>query len=262
MSRSLTRLGALALLLCALSAGLAGAQGAEQKGGLRVVPNASMKPRALPRKGTAPISVSVSGQISTVNETQPPQLRGLQIEINRHGRFDYQGLPVCRIAQIQPASDSRALSACRRSLVGQGRFSGTIDLGSPTLYPLEGRLLVFNGREHGHPVLLGHIYSRHPFGTSFVIVFGISTLRHGTYGTVLTANLAKALGKKRNLTGIEMTLSRRWRSGGRRHSYISAGCPAPKGLNRVPFSLVRATFSFAGGTKFNSTLTQQCRARG
>ncbi len=251
--------GLLALLLAA-GATLAHAE-ITQKGNLRVVVSAKMSPRALPRTGAAPISVSVGGRISTTDESTPPQLKELRIEINRNGRLDYQGLPICAIDKIQPASNGRALSACRSSLVGEGKFLGTITLPGSAPYPIEGKLLVFNGSEHGHQVLLAHIYSPHPFATSFVMTFQITANRHGTYGTTLSANLTKALGNKRNLTGIEMTLSRRWSSGGRSHSYLSAGCPAPKGFGGAPFPLARTSFAFAGGTKLTTTVTSECRVR-
>jgi hypothetical protein len=79
-----------------------------------------------------------------------------EIEINRHGSIDYQGLPVCRISQIQPASNERALAACRSSLVGQGRFFGTITLPGSAPYPIEGKLLVFNGLFETAPVVSRH----------------------------------------------------------------------------------------------------------
>jgi len=259
--RATRAVGALLLLAALALAALAQAE-ITQKGNLRVAASATMKPRALPRTGTAPIAVSVAGKVSTTDETQPPQLTQLTIEINRHGHLDYGGLPTCKVNLIQPASNGRALAACRSSLVGEGKFFGTITLPGSAPYPIEGRLLVFNGREHGRQVLFGHIYSPHPFATSFVMTFQISSRRHGAYGTTLTANLGKALGNKRNLTGIEMILSRRWRSGGRRHSYLSADCPAPKGFGAAPFPLARTSFAFAGGTRLTSTLSSECKAKG
>jgi hypothetical protein len=233
-----------------------------QKHNLRVATSATMSPRTLPRKGAVPISVSIVGHITSTDESDPPALKALSIEINRHGRLEYAGLPICSIGQIQPASSGAAYRACHSALVGQGRYLGTFVLPGAAPYPIEGRLLLFNGRQHGHEVLLGHVFSPKPFATSFVMIFKISTLRHGTYGTVFSANLAKALGRKRNLTGIEMTLSRRYHYRGARHGYLSAGCPAPKGFSAAPFSLARTTFDFAGGRKITSTLTQECRARG
>ncbi len=186
----------------------------------------------------------------------------MTIEINRHGRLDYRGLPVCNVDEIQPASNGRALSACRAALVGEGKFFGMITLPGAAPNPIEGKLLVFNGREGAHRVLLGHIYSPHPFATSFVMTFAISNRRHGQYGTTLSADLTEALGDKRNLTGIEMTLQRRYSSHGKRLSFLSAGCPAPKGFPGASFPLARTSFAFAGGAKLTSTLTSACKARG
>jgi hypothetical protein len=257
---------ALALvLLGSLILGVTLAEGGEivQNGNLRVLVNGKLSPKALPRHGTAPISVSVSGAVSTTDGTAPPQLRTMQIDVNRHGRFDTVGLPVCRYNDIQPASDARALAACRPALVGEGQFAGTIALpGSAEPFPMEGRLLLFNGRQHGRPVLFGHIYSAKPFASSFVMVFEMRTAPHGEYGTTLTANLAKALGAKRNLESIEMTLSRRYRYRGASHSYISSGCPAPKGFPGITFPLARTSFSFAGGKKLTKVLEKSCRAKG
>ncbi len=251
-----------AALLALLLAGAAAA-GAEvsQKGGVRVAVAGKMTPQTLPRSGTAPIAVSVAGSISTVGAAALPQLRKLTIEINRHGRLDYAGLPTCSLHQIQPATTAKALAACRSSLVGQGTFSANVVLKGQPSYPTKGHLLVFNGREGSHQVLLGQIYTAQPFTNSFVITFKVEPIRHGTYGTALVASLPQSLGSWGYVTGIEMTLSRRFRSGGRSHSYLSAGCPAPGGFSRVSFPLARTSFAFAGGTKLSSTLTRSCRAR-
>jgi hypothetical protein len=251
-----------AALAVAALGGLAQAAEVTQKGNLRVAVDGRLSPHALPRVGTAPVAVSVAGKISTIDGTPPPQLRKLTIEINRNGRIDATGLPVCRASVIQTASNGRALAACGPALVGEGKFFGTISLPGSAPYPIEGKLLVFNASEHGHPALLGHVYSPHPFATSFVIAFQISANRQGTYGTTLTANLSKALGDKRNLTGLEMTLKRRYSYRGKSRSYISAGCPAPKGFPGAPFPLARTNFAFAEGTKLTSTLSSDCKVRG
>lgn len=255
-------LSAAFVALAALVAAGAHADEVIQKGHLRVATSATMRPRALPRKGAAPISVAIAGHITSTDESDPPALKALSIEINRHGRLEYAGLPACSIGQIQPASSEAAYRACHRALVGQGSYLGTFTLPGAAPYPIEGRLLLFNGREHGHEVLFGHIFSAKPFATSFVMIFKISALRHGTYGTVFSTDLAKSLGRKRTLTGIEMTLSRRYSYRGVHRSYLSAGCPLPKGFSADVFPLARTTFDFAGGRKMTSTLTQECRVRG
>lgn len=231
-----------------------------QKGRLRVSVAGKLSPSRLPRRGSAPVLVSVSGRVITTDGSAPPRLQRLTIEINRHGRLDLVGLPLCPLSRIQPASTARALAACRQALVGQGRFSAETSLsGEP--YPTQGRLLLFNARRQGRPVLYGHVYAKRPFTSSRIIPFALRPAGGNTYGTELSANLAASLGARSSLIGLEMNLSRRYRHNGRRHSFLSAGCPAPKGFSTAAFPLARASFSFADGRKLSATLVRSCRAR-
>jgi hypothetical protein len=254
-------IAALALLLALTGAALARAE-ISQQGTLRVTVSGKLAPKKLPRRGTAPIAVSVNGTVSTTDQTLPPQLKKMRIELNRHGKLDTTGLPSCVYRRIQPGSTSHALNACRSSLVGKGSFTANITLAGQEPYPTKGRLLVFNSRQGRKPVLYGHIYSAKPFATSFVIVFKVQKLRKGTYGISLNAPLPKAMDSWGRLTGLKMTLSRRYRYKGRRHSFISSGCPAPKGFTRAVFPLARSSFSFSDGKKLTSTFTGSCKVRG
>jgi hypothetical protein len=232
-----------------------------QKNHLRVSLSGQLTPKALPRSAEAPVAVSLGGQISTTDGSDLPRLKTLQIEINRGGRLDDRGLPVCPLAQILTATSDRARSVCGGALVGSGRFEANIVLRGQAPYPTTGRLLIFNGRKGGKPVLLGHIYSSQPFATSFVITFKIAKRPHGTYGTVLSASLPEALGNWGYVTGIEMKLSRRYSFQGKRRSFLSASCPAPKGFGSAPFPLIRASFGFDDGRNLTSTLNRSCKAR-
>ena len=44
-------------------------------------------------------------------------------------------------------------------------------------------------------------------------------------------------------------------------SYLSAGCPAPKGFPGATFPFAKASFAFAGKQALTSTLTRSCGAR-
>lgn len=261
MIRRSRSLAALALICLAALAGLAKAE-VVQRGDVRVTISGEISPKRLPRAGDAPISVSLGGQVSTTDKSAPPQLRSLKIELNRVGKINYTGLPLCPYDAIQTASSQRALSACRPALVGRGSFDAEITLAGQDPYPIAGQLLAFNGKLRGKPVLFGQIYSPSPFATSFVIVFSIEQAAKGTYGTTLSASLPAALGRWGNLTGIKLTLSRRYSYQGRRYSYLSAGCPAPRGFQGASFSLARTSFGFAGGPTLTSTLVRNCRAGG
>lgn len=233
-----------------------------QKGNLRVNTTGKLAPNRLPRRGTAPIEVSVGGKFTTTDETLPPQLKGMRIELNRHGRLETTGLPECRVGQIHPASTRRALKACRSALVGRGSFEVEVVLAGQEPYPTKGRLLVFNGKYRGKPALLGQIYSAKPFTTSFVIPFVISKRKRGKYGLVLNAVVPPALTSWGHITGLNLNLKRRYGFKGRQRSVVSAGCPAPKGFPGALFSLARTTFRFVGGTQVTSGLTRSCKVRG
>jgi DNA-binding beta-propeller fold protein YncE len=232
-----------------------------QKGHLRVAIDGRLAPTRLPRTGVAPVAVSLAGEISTTDGSALPQLKKLRIEFNRGGRLEDRGLPVCPLTQINIASTDRALSACREALVGSGDFRANIVLSGQAPYPTTGRLLLFNGRKGGKPVLYGHIYASKPFATSFVITFEIAHRAHGRFGTVLTASLPEALGNWGYVTAIEMRLFRRYAVDGERRSYLSAGCPAPEGFPGAIFTLARTSFGFADGATLTSALTRSCQVR-
>lgn len=233
-----------------------------QRGVLQLSVDGKLSPRSLPRKGAAPISVAVDWNLATTDASPVPKLKKLGIEINRHGHFDTTGLPVCDVRRIQTASTARALAACHASLVGKGSFTANVALRDQVPYATAGKLVVFNGMQRKRPVLLGQIYSPYPFPTSFVIVFSVKDKPHGTYGTALTAKLPRSLSSWGNLTGINMKLSRRFHGAGKSRSYVSAGCPAPKGFPLATFPMARASFSFEGGSRLSSVLSSTCRARG
>jgi hypothetical protein len=254
---------ALALVLALLVAFGALAQGEVlQHGHVRVKVSGAIAPQKLPRSGTAPIGVEIGGQIETTDGSPAPQLTSIAIELNREGVIDTKGLPLCPYDALEPASSSRAMANCKAALVGRGSFQAEVSLTGQESYTAKGELLAFNGRKGGRPVLFAHIYSPRPFATSFVIVFEIKHASGKQFGSAMVAQLPQSLSSWGKLTGIELRLDRRYSSGGRRRSYLSAGCPAPKGVRKVPFPLARTSFGFAGGPTLRGTLTRICHARG
>lgn len=233
----------------------------DQKGNLRVAVDGDFAPQALPRNGEAPISVQVGGRIFTVDGGELPQLKTMRIEFNRSGHMQVAGLPTCSGAKIRIASSVRALRACRPALLGTGSFEANVVLAGQEPYATKGRLLLFNTRSKGRPALIGHIYAAKPFATSFLIPFRVGKGGRGAYGTTITASLPQALGSWGYVTAIELKLSRTYRHRGERRSFLSAGCPAPKGFPGALFPLARASFGFTGGTALSAILVRSCKVR-
>ena len=258
MSR--VRVVVLSCVLALLAAAVAADAETVRRGTLQVAFEGDLSPKALPREGTAAIAVSVGGHISTTNGGTPPQLRRITIDINRNGHLDRRGLPVCRLDQIQPSTNQGALAACRRSLVGEGNFSAEVKLPQQAPFPSDGKVLAFNGTEQGRPVIFAHVYGTEPVPTSYTLTMEIKPTP-GTFGTRLTISLPEVTSDVGFVTGIDMTLKRNFTYRGERHSYLSAGCPAPKGFPGAVFPLARISFAFAGRAPVGTTLSRDCKAR-
>jgi hypothetical protein len=245
------------LLLLTIAAGAHAA--VVQQGDLRITVLSQVKPFKLPRTGTAPIAVFVSGHVASVDGNMPPQLQRMTIDVNRHGVLQSKGLPTCPLGRIKTASSSRALSLCQDALVGSGRFWASVVFPDQRPYPTRGKLLIFNGREHGAPVLYAHIFTTIPFASSFVIPFAMKHVSKGPYGTELTASLPQALGSWGFVDRIKLTLRRKYVAGGEHLSYFNAACPAPPGARSASFSLARATFEFEEQEPITLGVTKICR---
>jgi hypothetical protein len=250
---------ALAAALLLVWPPLSGAE-VSQKDGVRVSVQASMSPQALPRHGSAPIAISLAGHIASTKRGQLPKLERIAIALNRNGRLERKGIPLCRLGHINPSTTQQALAACGSSLVGEGSFSADVRIPEQSPFPSKGRVLAFNGTLRGKPALFAHIYGTEPVPTSYVLPFSIGGAK-GTFGTLLETSLPQVTGEWGYVTGLSLNLDRRFSSGGRTHSYLSAGCPAPEGFPGAVFPLAKTSFGFSGGLTLTTTLNRSCRAR-
>lgn len=250
---------ALAVLLIVLStASLAGAE-LSQKGNLFVRFDGGISPRTLPRKALAPIAVRIEGTIKTPSGERPPSLSRIAIALNRGGKLDTRGLPVCRRSQIESSSGSQALAACGSALVGTGGIVAKTALPGQPGYALRGNLLLFNSVEHGHAAILAHIFQSDPSPITNLVAFKIRRTG-GTFGTVITAVMPPALEHNGYLTSIFLTLQRSYVFHGQRRSYLSASCPAPSGFRTAVFPFAKASMTFDDGRTLSSTLIRSCKA--
>jgi hypothetical protein len=232
-----------------------------QEGNLRITVLSQVLPYKLPRHGTAPIAVFIAGHLSAPHGGIPSQLQEMTVQVNKHGLLQSKGLPACPLRLLQPASTERALASCGDALIGSGQFWAHIVLPDQGAYPTHGRLLIFNGKQKGRPVIFTHIFTANPFFSSFVIPFSIQKKANGAYGTKLSASLPQALGDWGYVDRIKLTLKRKYAFKGRQLSYFNAGCPAPEGSKRTVFPLALASFAFADGSDLSAKVEKACAVR-
>jgi hypothetical protein len=250
---------ALAAFVCLFVTSLASAELVE-RGDLFVKFQGGIAPTALPRHADAPISVRVDGTVRSLSKERPPALRYITIAINRGGRIDTRGLPLCRRSQIEAASSAQALATCGPALVGQGRFAGAVTFPEQTAFPLQGKILAFNARADGGRAILAHVYGDDPFPNTRILTFRIRKTQ-GTYGTVFNASLPASINRYGYLKRIVLNLRREFVHRGRTRSYLSAACAAPAGTRIGIFPFVRVSMTFADGRKLASTLIRTCSVR-
>ena len=205
------------------------------RGDLFVKFSGGITPDALPREVRAPISVSIAGTVRTLSGERPPALRKISIAINRGGRLDARGLPVCRAEPDRALLDRGSAGPLRpgagrgRQLRRRRRLPGTVGLSlsraasSPST-PWSTASARFS------PTSTAPSRSRSPASSS-----SASSRPRGTYGTILTGSLPASMNRWGYLKRISLSLHRNYTYKGQRRSYLSAACDAPAGFPGATF---------------------------
>jgi hypothetical protein len=250
---------AITVALCSLCAAFAQAE-LTARGDLFVKFSGGIAPDSRPRDARAPISIRVAGTVRTLSGERPPALRGITIAINRGGRLDARGLPICRQREIEPSSSEEALDRCGPALVGGGSYDADVAFPEQSAFPSHGRVLAFNSIVDGKRAILAHVYGAKPIPITRIVVFHIRETG-GTYGTVLTGALPASTNRWGYLRSISLNLHRNFTYRGQRRSYLSAACAAPDGFPGATFPFARASMRFADGRTLSSILTRSCKVR-
>jgi hypothetical protein len=232
-----------------------------QHDNLLVSAHGGVVPHTLPRHGLAPVRVKVAGEIQTTDGQPPPRLIAFSIDVNSHGRVFDRGLPRCRVGELRDATTRQALKVCGDALVGRGQLETHIFLPDQAPFPAQGTLLAFNARIHGHRAVIGQVYGIRPVATTAVVPFVVTRAPGHTFGPRLTAELPSVASNWGFVAGFSMTFGRSYTYRGQRQSYMSAGCPAPRGFPGAPFDLVRLSYQFEGEPPLETTIERECRAR-
>jgi hypothetical protein len=252
--RFLLALVPLAMLTASASAELT------QRGDLFVRFDGGISPKALPRQALAPIGMRIEGAVKVPSGGEPPSLRRMRIAINRAGHLDTHGLPLCQRQRLEQATSTEALATCDAALVGAGGIVARTSLPDQPATTVRSDVLLFNGRDHGRPAILAHIYQTQPTPRAWIVVFEIHR-QGGTFGTVITGQLPPEMSHDGRLKSIFLQLERRYVFHGYPRSYLSAACSAPAGFTAATFPFARASMIFDDGRTLSSTLVRSCRVK-
>lgn len=253
--RVTTSLAALALGALAVSATSFGASASPT-----VSLDAGISPNALPRKDRVPVQLHINTTLGSNDGKIPPKVRSLEIAFNRSGKIHDRGLPTCAVSKLEALTAAAALQACRSALVGRGTISGTIEFPDREPFSATGTVNAFNGRSGGRDAILMQVEVAQPAHVAFVLPL-VPSRAPGQFATRFTAEIPAVAGGFGTLTGLDLTMGRQYRFRGKRHSFLSANCPAPPGLPGGVFPLAQANYHLETGGTLSQTALGQCRAK-
>ena len=230
---------------------------------VRISFNGQIRPVSLPRARPAPVSLHVAGSVEPTAGARPAGLERVTIRVNRNAHFTTRGLPRCSPKRLEARTSAEALRVCGKALLGRGEFESHIDIPDQAPFPSHGQVLAFNATRSGNaPAVALHIYGRRPAPTTNVLSTSITRSAAGdaNFGPELAIVMPEIGDDWGYVTGFDLTLHRRYRYQGRRLSLVTATCPAPAGLDVVPFRAARGTFELADGQLLTHTVSGNCRA--
>ncbi|HEU5142516.1 MAG TPA: hypothetical protein VFU04_05100, partial [Solirubrobacterales bacterium] len=193
-------------------------------------------------------------EITTTDGTVPPALRRIRLDFDRDGRLQTAGLPTCAPSAIDAATPEQARQTCAGALVGRGNVEAIVALPGQERVVVASPLSLFNGtRQNGHATVLAHAQTTFPSLETYVVVIPVER-RSGGFSYRATFDIPEIAAGYGALTHVDAKIGRRYRSGGRERSYISARCS--DGILQT-----NGYASFADGTIISGTLFKGCQAR-
>ncbi len=246
-------LAAGALLCCVLFAGAA--NGAYVRtGNLVLTADGGFTPHKLPRRAYVPISFKGHADLKAVDGTTPPPLQQLVIDFDRDGRLSTAGLATCQPDALREVTPAEARATCHGAIVGTGHASALVTLPGQSPILASSPITFFNGpHQNGSPTIVLHARTTAPAVQSFVITIPIRK-RAGLYRYRASVDLPPILGGRGSLVHLDASISRRYRSKGKKRSYVSARCG--DGIFRT-----RGRFTFADGIVIEGSVDKACTVR-
>ncbi len=252
MRRRLTVMSALAAVT-ALSACVAAIAAGEaptivRAGNLVLTLNGGVSPKALPKSKLAPITLHVSGNIATVDGSQPPALENFILDTGRTGAIETKGVPACSKGKLEATSTAAAERACRGAIVGRGSTEVRVAFPESEPFTAKGPLVIFNGGTKGGKTLIFiHAYVAVPAPTAIVETITITKEHKGPYNLHTVGPIPPIAGGSGSVTAFNLTINRR--------GYLMASCVGGMFLAHV-------LAVFRDGTEVSGDFTRPCEPIG
>jgi hypothetical protein len=189
--------------------------------------NGGVTPKALSKTTMEPITLNVSGKISTADGTHPPALKEVVVDTDKNGSIDARGVPTCKAGQIEATTSQAAEKVCKSSIVGLGTTDVEVEFPEQAPIAIKSKLLAFNGGVSGGTTTIYiHAYLTDPITTALVTTVKIKKRKNGRYGIRSVASVPKIAGGSGSVTAFSLTFAKKlFAYKGEKHGYLLAKCP-------------------------------------
>jgi hypothetical protein len=243
---------ATALLAAVLVCAAAAYAVTTQIGNLKVSATAEFQPRAFPEHGTLPATFSSIVRIKTVDGDQPPALKTLVFEFDKHGKLNFKGLPTCTTAKLEGTTPNEARKVCAAALLGTGVGKARVDIPGKPPFVMTSPISIFNAPpEGGKPALIAHAYETVPSPQALLVPFTVEKINHGRYGYRAELELPPIAGGDGAAILAEASFGRTYTRHGHKVGYTEGECSG--GRLQVHGELI-----FSDGSFLQSLLTSPC----
>ncbi len=246
------------LLVAAAAIGLATAKGkgpepvVVRAGNMVLTLNGDIAPKTLPKHELAPMGFWGSGRLATIDGSHPPALESASFDADKDIFVSVEGLPACRIAELEARETKKAEAACGDAILGRG--SASVEVSFPEQKPIEstGPLVLFNGGERdGVVTVFAHAYVNVPAPTAVVATAEVRRVSKGAFGLHVEVKVPKIAGGAGSTVAARFSMRRVYTYKGRRHSVISGRCPDGRIQGR-------GSFGYSDGTILSGGLVRSC----
>lgn len=249
-----------AMVVVALTVGIATAASNKpttvRSGNLELTVDGGFSPTVLPKKTLAPISLSATGKVKTLDGSHPPALKEFNIEADKNGAVDVTGFPTCTSGKLQSQDTAHAQAICKKAIVGQG--TATIEIAFPESKAISesSKLLVFNGgKKGGVTTFFVHAYIKVPVPAAVVTTVKVKKINKGRYGLLAVGSIPTIAGGSGSVTSFSLTIDKKYTYKGKKMSILSAKCPDGK-------LQANGTAVFADGTRASAGVVRTCTGKG
>lgn len=223
---------------------------------LVVSATASISPRELPGRGNAPVSVNSVIRVKTTDGSQPPALKEIAFNFDKHGSVDTKGLPVCTMAKLAGTTPRVARKRCADAIVGRGVGKAQVTLPGQAAVEISSPLTLFNAPPAGgKPGLIAHAYETLPVPKAVLVPFSVERVRHGRYGFRVEIPIPEIADGYGAATLAEATVNGTRKRQGKTVGYVNAHCAGGR-------LQVYGKLTFADGSLIPGTLTSPCHEPG